>query len=345
MISKFRPVLFFILILFILVCACEKKPIPPPPEKTPDPEQEMTSSEDIGPKPFVEKDGFRALAFMINGGLVLSLKNSLPSDEPYAENLSAQMIKALFWDLDHMRDLRKGDMARIVYKPTRDRFKVRLYGVEYFSTKFSSLYRYIFFWESDTKFPEYFTEAGEAVAKRMKNCPLQEYQEVISIFRPDNKSRKGIKFRVKTGTEIMMPYPAVVEKMNWDIENLGLSVQVNYPGTGVHAQFLHLSAIAADVEVGSAVTVGSVFARTGVSGKTQTPHLDYRQFKESEKGDQYVDPFELHGFETHHLAHDDYKDFVSVKHQILAKMDMVGLPGEKTKNEQAGPQLPEDSSR
>jgi murein DD-endopeptidase MepM/ murein hydrolase activator NlpD len=319
------------LILAVFLCcsliACGKTPAPEVPETTPEPEIAVETPEPTpeAPKSFIKEDDFRSLAFEIGGGLIESIRKTLPESESYAENIGAQIIKALFWDLDHRRDLRKGDRCRILYKTTRDRFKIRLYGVRYKSTRFDKTYQYFFFWESDKKSPEFFDSAGQAVAKRMKNCPLIKFDEVISLYRPGVKDRRGVKFRVKTSTEARMPFPAVVERLNWDLETTGLSVEVRYPGTGLTAQFLHLSAISEKVEPGSTVTVGDIFARTGITGKTQVPQLDYRLFKSEEGSDSGVDPFEFHGFEPYTLPPSEYSKFVSVKHQVLSRMEKVGF--------------------
>jgi murein DD-endopeptidase MepM/ murein hydrolase activator NlpD len=275
------------------------------------------------PRFLQDEDGFCSLAFEVDGGLVPSIKKVLPEDQPFSENIGAQIIKALFWELDHRRDLRKGDRCKVVYKKTRDRFKIRVYGVEYYSKLYDKTFYSFFFWEKNKKFPEYFTQSGVAQAKRMKDCPLRHYDEVISLFRKNVKTRRGVKFRVRTGYEIYMPYPAVVEKMNWDLKNDGLGVQVRYLGTGTIAQFVHLSAISNQVEPGSTVSVGSVFARTGISGDTQIPHLEYRLMKETDKGIEGVDPYEFHGYDSYLLPPEAHKDFISVKYQVMAKMEGV----------------------
>lgn len=320
---------FCALILFLPGC----KDSEPTPIATPTPlpvvqKEEPAKTPETPEKPksfYKDKNGFCALAVKIEDGLVLSIQKVLPETEPYAENIAAQMIKALFWEFDHRRDVRNGDTFRLVYKATRDRFRIRVYGIRYRSLKNEKTYQAFFFWERDKKFPKYFNEAGVSLAKRIKNCPLSNYDEVISLFRKGSKTNRGIKFRVKTGTQITMPYPCVVTRINWDLDADGLGVEVRYPGTGIIAQFVHLSAISSDVTEGQTVSVGTVFARTGVSGKTQIPHLEYRHLKETDEGLTGVDPLELHKTETFGLPASAHTDFVSVKHQVLSMLSKVGF--------------------
>ena len=324
-IIKLAPLI--LILFFFTSCNCSREDENPNPT-TPIPSLETEPAEKA-PKTaigFLKEDGFRSLAFNVDGGLVLSIKNVLPESEPYAENIAAQIIKALLWDMDHRRDIRKGDSCKVLYKPTRDRFKIRVYGIEYTSQKFEKTYSYFFFWERERKFPEFYTEAGTGVAKRLKNCPLRDYDEIVSLFRIGSKNNTGIKFRVQRGTEVYMPYPAVVLRMNWDLENEGLSLEVRYPGTGKVARFSHLSAISDKIEPGVTVSVGTVFARTGVSGKTQVPHLEYSLLKETEEGPKAMDPFEFHGQEAYLLDMRGHRDFVSVKHQIMARLEKVKFP-------------------
>ena len=321
----------FILLVAVLLVGCSGKTEEPTPEPVIVTEEEVMTPEPTPEEagPFYSDDrGFRAVTFRVDGGFVPSLKKALPEKEKFAENLSAQMIKALFWDIDHRRDVRKGDVVRLVYKPTRDRFKVRLYGVEYKSLRFEKTFRYFFFWEKDRKYPEYFSEAGEAVSKRMKNPPLKHYDDIVSLFRAGSKSNTGVVFRVPRGTKVRMPFPATVERVNWDMDDLGLSVQVAYSGTDLHAQFLHLSAISEEVEPDATLSTGTVFARTGLTGKVKVPQLVYRLFKKNGDEIEYVDPFGFHGIETYTLQTSAYKDFVLVKHRVLALMNKVRLGDE-----------------
>ena len=331
--NRMKPTaLYFGLIVCLAMFAwgCGKSESPAP---EPTPGIESGQPEEPSPTPsvrpmFFKEKGFCSLAFRIDGSLIESIQKNLPETEPYAENVAAQVIKALFWDLDHRSDLRNGDTCRLVYKATRDRFKIRVYGIEYTSKKLEKQLLVFFFWEKNRKFPEYFTESGQALAKRMKNTPLQQYDEILSLFRAGRKNRRGIKFRVAISTEVYMPYPSVVEQLNWDLETDGLGVEVRYPGTGLIAQFIHLSAISSEVAPGHTIPVGSVFARTGISGDTQIPHLEYRLFKEVDGRRQAIDPFGFHGVETYSLSATSITDFVSVKHQILAKISRVGFESE-----------------
>ena len=322
----FRRFVIFGLWATLFLFACGKPAPAPTPAAEPEPVQTEPMLEQPKSKPrFVKEDGFCSVAFDMEGSLASSIKNALPDSEPYAENIAAQLIKALFWDLDHKSDLRKGDRCRLIYKKTRDRLKIRMYGIEYNSKKLDKRYLYFFFWERDKALPEYFDKSGVAVARRMKHPPLRNEAEIISLFRKGTKTKKGIKYRIPVGTQIVMPYPAIVERINWDLASDGLSVEVRYPGTGLFAQFVHLSAISSKVTPGEIVSVGTVFARTVVSGKTQIPHLEYRLLRKNDEGVEWVDPFELHGFETYTLLAHSYPDFVLVKHQILARLDKVGF--------------------
>jgi len=309
---------------FTFGCSKEKDvPVPATPEEDPKTPEPVSQKRAFG---FLKENGFCTLAFYIDGGLIPSVKKILPDTEPYADNIGAQIVKALLWDLDHRRDIRKGDSCKVLYKRTMDRFKIRVYGITYTSQKFEKTYSYYFFWEKKRKFPEFFTEAGTAVSKKMKNCPLKNYDEIVALYRAGSKANKGVKFRVRRGVEVFMPFPAVVLRMNWNLEIDGISVEVRYPGTGKLAQFTHLSAISDKIEPGAAVSVGTIFARTGVSGKTQTPHLEYRMLKETENGLEYIDPFEFHGLESYILDMSGHRDFVSVKHQIIGKLRKVDFP-------------------
>jgi murein DD-endopeptidase MepM/ murein hydrolase activator NlpD len=120
-----------------------------------------------------------------------------------------------------------------------------------------------------------------------------------------------------------MPFPALVTRVNWDLKQAGLGVEVTYPGTGLTAQFIHLSAISGKVMPGQTVPVQTLFARTGISGATQIPHLEYRLFRQTEERIEPVDPFEFHGFDSYSIGPKNYKNFVSVKHQILAYLQNV----------------------
>ena len=140
-----RAWLWILMVLLAVPVACSKAPEAPAP--VPDPE--TVAHQDTSPTPSVKsafnmEDGFCSVAFEVDGGLVQSISRVLPEKEPYAENIAAQIIKALFWKMDHKRDVCKGDRCRLVYKRTRDRFKIRVYGIAYRSGKYDTTFRCFF---------------------------------------------------------------------------------------------------------------------------------------------------------------------------------------------------------
>jgi murein DD-endopeptidase MepM/ murein hydrolase activator NlpD len=92
----------------------------------------------------------------------------------------------------------------------------------------------------------------------------------------------GIDFGVPVGTAVRAPAIGVVELVGFD-KGLGKFVVIDHGG-GTKTKFGHLSA--ATVSRGDMVSAGDIIARSGNTGISTGPHLDYRV----QVGGKYVDP-------------------------------------------------------
>jgi murein DD-endopeptidase MepM/ murein hydrolase activator NlpD len=101
------------------------------------------------------------------------------------------------------------------------------------------------------------------------------------------RMHRGIDYVVPRGTPVHATGDGVVEKAGWQ-GGYGRYVRIRH-ASGIRTAYAHLSRIAATVQRGARVTMGTVIGRSGSSGLSTGPHLHYEVLR----GDVAINPASL----------------------------------------------------
>lgn len=279
----------------------------PEPTPTPTPTPEPTPQ---GPPNYVEEGKLHAVAFHVVGNLTNSLKQALPVEQKkYASALAEQLAAILSWKIDPRRDMRKGDKVKIVYNPQAKTMHSPIYGFSYQSQRLKKTLFFVYFPSDSSATVSYFDREGRGIIDRIMRPPFSEDTIAKATIRPGGK--KGLTFFVPPDSAVVMPYPARTLRLNWDVDNLGRSVEVRYLDSGVIAQFCHLTTISDQVKEGGIIGSGTKFARVGNTGGNARVRFVYRTFRAGDDGvNEPIDPIEHHGREPYQLAAADRASFL-----------------------------------
>ena len=141
--------------------------------------------------------------------------------------------------------------------------------------------------------PAYYDENGRSLKRQFLKSPLPFDPRVTSRFsiQPPASGATAI-YRAHQGVDFGAPYGTAVNAVaNGVVDFVGMQgeagrmVRVRHAG-GYQTAYLHLSAFAPGLHVGSRVAQGDFIGRVGTSGTATGPHLDYRIIKNG----TYVDP-------------------------------------------------------
>jgi murein DD-endopeptidase MepM/ murein hydrolase activator NlpD len=186
------------------------------------------------------------------------------------------------YELDFTRDIRAGDLFRVVFEEVRDeegRF-VRsgniLAAELYARGKKRSAYRY----KDGNGLIAYYDEKGRPKKKLLLRTPL-EFSRISSHFNPHRKhpvlgytrAHRGTDFAAPTGTPVKASGNGVIEDIGWK-GAYGKYIRIRHNGTYKTA-YAHLSRYARGMKTGQRVRQGQTIAYVGSTGRSTGPHLHY----------------------------------------------------------------------
>jgi len=210
----------------------------------------------------------------------------VPALGPEGSQLAAHYARIFMWDLDLRRDPLAGDRMWMVWRtgPSGD---PEIGAAQYASQKLGRILRANRFRGPDDAHASYWDGEGVEVARRLKNGPLRDYEQITALLK-DRPTHQGMDFKTPVGTPIYAPRAGVVSRINWKLKGNGNCLEVRYED-GVVAKFLHLSAV--KVAGQAPVRAGQVIALTGNTGRSTAPHLHYQLNRAAKT----VDPIDYHG--------------------------------------------------
>jgi murein DD-endopeptidase MepM/ murein hydrolase activator NlpD len=204
--------------------------------------------------------------------------------------LAQVVTRTLVWWVDVPGEILRGDTIDILYE-TRPGEEPLVHAVRFNSGKTGQVHRAYRFQPQGDAHPRYYLPSGEELELRLEHSPVDDYEQVTSLLR-DGRRHKGVDFKTAVGTPLKAPFTGVVKRKNWAFRFNGNCVELQeVGGRGRRALFLHLDELPRSLKVGDRISQGTVFARTGNSGRSFAPHLHYQL---ETQGDRVLDPFESH---------------------------------------------------
>ncbi len=247
--------------------------------------------------------------------------------EAQGENvqLALELANIYGGEVDFNSDLQPGDRADVLFERAIRHGEFAGYG----EVKAAMLendgrrIRAILFPDVDGR-AAYYDEEGRSLKRRFLKSPLPFDPRVTSRFSNSRlhpilgvrRPHQGVDYGAPYGTAVKVVASGVVDFVGTQGE-AGRMVRVRHAG-GYQTAYLHLSAFAQGLHVGSRVTQGDLIGRVGSSGLATGPHLDYRIIRNG----TYVDPIaELKRMpKGDPIAADRLPAFARVRDEVLGRM-------------------------
>jgi len=306
--KKSHPGRFFVLMLFAAGAASglwwwkhrerreEHVPLPaptaalaqsPPPGSAALPTRSPPAPATPTPDEILKKNGFRFISISIDGPLERSLVAS--TGREMGQALAQVITRTLVWWVSVPADLRKGDKLDVLFEE-RPAEEPVVDAIRFTSARAAKTFRAYRFKARGTAFARFYQPDGEEVELRLKDAPLDEYEQVTSHVK-DGRHHKGVDFKTPVNSKVKATFDGTITRRNWNFRGNGNCLEVTESGGQYRkALFLHLSELPKAVQVGNRVAKGQVIASSGNSGHSFAPHLHYQLMS----GERVLDPFASH---------------------------------------------------
>ncbi len=217
----------------------------------------------------------------LEGEVESSLFGAMDSSGGDAE-LAVQIAQIYQWDIDFLRDIRKGDTFVVV--ADRQTVEGEFYGWgTVFATRFINNGRTLdaVVYPDDSGRLGYYDLEGKPLRKQFLRSPLKFSRVTsrfsMSRFHPVLRRRMphyGVDYGAPTGTPVHVTADGTVTLAG---RNGGGGNMVTVRHTnGYQTNYLHLSRYGKGIRRGARVSQGQVIGFVGSTGLSTGPHLDYR---------------------------------------------------------------------
>ena len=190
-------------------------------------------------------------------------------------------IRALSFDVDFQREVRKGDTYEFLYETFEDEDGMLARGgnVLYAAMNLSGELKELYYFEDEEGDGDYYTVKGESVRKALLRTPI-DGARLSSGFGMRkhpvlgyNKMHRGTDFAAPTGTPI---YAAGKGQIDMAGRNGGYGnyVRIRHNSTYKTA-YAHMQRIAKGISRGKTVKQGQIIGYVGTTGRSTGPHLHY----------------------------------------------------------------------
>jgi murein DD-endopeptidase len=224
---------------------------------------------------------------LMRGEVTRSLGHTFASQlEHGSEAMTAVFGRLATWELDLRRDIQKGDVVHVLWRLDSEG-ELELGAASLESGKKGQTIAFYRYKAPGDRYESYWNAAGTEVPLRLVGGPIEDYEQITSLFRDDRKNHKGMDFKADVGTDVVSPKAATVTRVNWKNSGNGNCIEVRY-ADGTLARFLHLDEVL--VEAGHHVKSGQVIAKSGNTGRSSAPHLHY----ELSRNGTPIDPMDYH---------------------------------------------------
>lgn len=229
-------------------------------------------------------------------------------------------IEGIFaWDINFLKDLRKGDRLRFVLeKNYRDGKFIKygpILGAEFVNQgkKTTAIY-----------FPEeedYFSPEGKSLRKQFLKAPLK-YSKVSSGFNhkrfhptlKKNVPHLSVDYAAPMGTPV---YAVADGKVSFAGPSGPSGKLIRIKHNSVYATaYCHLSGFAKGIKVGSVIKQGQFIGNVGMTGRTTGPHLCFHLRKNGEA----INPLEFKTPMAKPIPKGQLEAFAQVKKEIMERL-------------------------
>ncbi|WP_462325078.1 peptidoglycan DD-metalloendopeptidase family protein [Desulfoplanes sp.] len=209
--------------------------------------------------------------------------------------LAVMMEDILGWDVDFGRDIRQGDLFKILVEKRFRRGKPAGYG-PILAMDFHNrdrVFRAFRFTDAKGR-ASYYDENGKSMRKAFLKAPLsftrissgysnRRFHPILKRWRPHH----GVDYAAPRGTPIRTVGDGVVVTRAYD-KAAGRYVKIRHP-RGYETVYNHMSRFARSIRKGKQVKQGQVIGYVGATGYATGPHLDFRVKRHG----SYINPLRM----------------------------------------------------
>ncbi|MFC2173383.1 peptidoglycan DD-metalloendopeptidase family protein, partial [Acidobacteriota bacterium] len=243
----------------------------------------------------------------------------------------ALMLADLFgWEIDFLRDVRRGDTFRVIvekhYLPEGFHRYGRILAAEMMidGTRHRALY-----YKLSPEREGYYHEDGSSVRRQFLKAPLavtrvtskfthRRYHPILKRYRP----HYGVDYGAPVGTPVRTVGDGRIVRCTRKRAE-GKMVVIQHPN-GYRTSYLHLSKFAKGIKPNKKVYQGQVIGYVGSTGLSTGPHLDFRIYKNGKP----INPLTLRLPPAEALPAETINDFTKQAALLLELLDKaeVGKP-------------------
>lgn len=242
-------------------------------------------------------------------------------------SLAVRLSEIFAWDIDFVRDIRRGDSFRVVVEKRYRDGEFAGYGGIPAAMFVNRGYEFKgFLYADNSGRPAYFDEKGRSLRKTFLKAPLSftrissgyslsRLHPVLKIRRP----HQGIDYAAPRGTPVKAVGDGVVIKAAWD-RGGGRFVKVRHNSV-YETTYMHLSKFARGIKNGKRVSQGQVIGYVGSTGLSTGPHLDFRM----KKNGSYVNPRTIESPPCEPIPEKKMGDFLAAISEVRVRLENGGL--------------------
>ena len=247
---------------------------------------------------------------------------------PYA--LAAEMEDIYQWSIDFF-GIQKGDSFTVIYDERFIDDTVSIGIGQVWGAKFTQGGKeyYAIPFRHDDKI-SYWDQNGQSLRKQLLKAPLK-YTRISSRFsygrmHPIYHTRRahtGVDYAAPKGTPVHATADGVVTFRGWGGGG-GNEIKLKHAGN-LQTGYLHMSAFAKGIAVGTHVSQGQLIGYVGSTGASTGPHLDYRIWKNGKP----IDPLKVPQYPSEPIAKADRELYDYVRDRIVAELNGDVKPEEQ----------------
>ncbi|MCF8040237.1 MAG: peptidoglycan DD-metalloendopeptidase family protein [Desulfohalobiaceae bacterium] len=259
---------------------------------------------------------------LVQGSIETSLFEAV-GDSGEQDQLAIELADIFAWDIDFIRDIRKGDSFRLIVEKRYRKGEWAGYG-DILAARFVNQGRtyQAFLFALDNGGKEYFNAKGQSVRKSFLKAPLH-FSRISSGYTMRRmhpilkrvRSHQGIDYAAPRGTPVKSVGDGTVITRAYHKGN-GNYLKVRHPNSYV-TMYNHLSGFAKGIRRGKRVVQGEVIGYVGSTGLSTGPHLDYRVKKHG----RYVNPLKVESTPCEPVPKGEQDRFFSRIKPLLAVLE------------------------